>query len=185
MKKFKKVFALTLAMVLVLGLFSGCGPKKAAGLYENGRLVKPWDDLLKEIGYTDFDGKEIKCKTRELDEEGITIYTSYFIPSEQDEKGKKKYDLVILNGVTAIGAGAFDSCTHLKSIALPNSVTSIGEQAFIRCKALESINLPNSIKTIEEYAFSTCWNLKSVKLPNHLTSIEKGMFFYCGDLTTI
>ena len=59
MKKFKKVLALTLAMVLVLGLFSGCGPQKAAGLYENGRLVKPWDDLLKEIGYTDFDGKNI------------------------------------------------------------------------------------------------------------------------------
>lgn len=109
MKKFKKVLALTLAMVLVLGLFSGCGPQKAAGLYENGRLVKPWDDLLKEIGYTDFDGKEIKYKSREEYNGNVTTYTSYFKPSEQDEKDKKKYDLVIPNGVTAIGAGHFVS----------------------------------------------------------------------------
>jgi len=53
----------------------------------------------------------------------------------------KKYkgndaEVVIPEGVTSIGYGAFYSCENLTTITIPDSVTSIGESAFSYCKNL-------------------------------------------------
>ena len=42
-------------------------------------------------------------------------------------------ELIIPNGVTSIGGGAFYDCTGLTSVTIPNSVTSIGKSAFSGC----------------------------------------------------
>ena len=42
-------------------------------------------------------------------------------------------DLVIPEGVTAIGDYAFSHCRSLTSVAIPDSVTSIGYRAFDHC----------------------------------------------------
>lgn len=53
--------------------------------------------------------------------------------------GEDVTNLVIPEGVTFIGHGAFKRCSGLVSISIPNSVTSIGNNAFWGCNGLISI----------------------------------------------
>lgn len=72
-------------------------------------------------------------------------------------------DVVIpatINGlpVTEIGAGAFRT-SRLKSVVIPEGVTKIGKGAFQSCNQLESVTIPSSITQIEPNAFQNCPNL--------------------------
>jgi hypothetical protein len=83
-----------------------------------------------------------------------------------------------------IGAQAFSSCWHLKSIAIPASVETldvgcfsdssslsvvtfgsgsrcsvIGETAFRKCRALTAISLPSSLERLGSFAFQKCESL--------------------------
>jgi len=52
---------------------------------------------------------------------------------------RKAGDYVIPNGVTSIGASAFQNCIALSSVSIPSSVISIGASAFSGCSSLLSI----------------------------------------------
>ena len=73
-------------------------------------------------------------------------------------------ELVIPNGVTSIGGGAFYNCTALASITIPDSVTSIGASAFDNCTSLTSVTIPDSVTSIGEYAFYNCSSLTEVHI---------------------
>ena len=47
--------------------------------------------------------------------------------------------VIISDGVTTIGAHAFNGCSHLTSLTVPSSLTSIGQNAFSGCWAMESL----------------------------------------------
>lgn len=116
--------------------------------------------------------------------------------------------LKIGNGVTSIGAGAFEGCWNLTSVIIPNSVTSIGDQAFRSCSSLTSVTIsnnvieigkasfrdcigltsliiPNSVKTIDSYAFYNCSGLTSIIIPNSVTTIHNSVFERCNNLTSV
>lgn len=60
-------------------------------------------------------------------------------------------------GVTAIEKFAF-SRSGLSSVVIPEGVTSIGYGAFYHCDSLADVTIPASVTTIEEHAFShTPW----------------------------
>ena len=99
--------------------------------------------------------------------------------------GKTEKSYIVPNGVTSIGAGAFEYCEHLTSIEIPNSVTSIGADAFGYCKNLTSIKIPTSVTSIGDYAFEYCKNLTSIEIQNSVTSIGAGAFGYCENLISI
>ena len=99
-----------------------------------------------------------------------------------------RYDIVnvvIEDGVTTIGNGAFSCCDGLTSIIIPDSVTSIGDEAFWYCDALTSISLPDSLTSIGDRAFYYCRYLTSISLPDSLTSIGDSAFSCCIDLISI
>lgn len=75
--------------------------------------------------------------------------------------GQEIKDLVIPDGVTAIGWGAFSGCQGITSATIPNTVTGIGNSAFYRCNNLIKITIPNSVTEIDYWAFY-CENLQTI-----------------------
>ena len=94
-------------------------------------------------------------------------------------------DLVIPNGVKAIGSYVFYGYINLVSVHFPNTLTSIGDHAFSNCNRLSSVTIPNSVTSMEEGVFSYCYELKSVEISNSLSTIASGTFSNCKNLTTI
>ena len=94
-------------------------------------------------------------------------------------------NLVIPDGVTSIGQGAFHSCSGLTSVTIPNSVTSIGSGSFAACSSLANVTIPNSVTTIGQGAFHSCSGLTSVTIPNSVTTIDVSAFLDCTGLTSV
>lgn len=76
--------------------------------------------------------------------------------------GAAAIDVVLPEGVKAIGMWAFYNCKALTSVKIPNGVTKIGYEAFRDCEALTTIEIPVSVTNIEEDAFRGCKNLRSI-----------------------
>ncbi len=93
--------------------------------------------------------------------------------------------IIIPDGYTSIGFGAFMSCDTLNSITIPDSVTSIGDVAFTGCTNLTSIAIPDSVTSIGFVAFAVCTNLTSVTIPDSVTSIGEQSFVNCTSLTSV
>lgn len=92
-------------------------------------------------------------------------------------------NVVVPNGVTALGKYVFDGNTTIKSIFLPGTVTEIGDGAFVDA-TLESIYINEELTTIGENAFSGS-ALVSVTLPAGIEAIGAGAFYNCESLKTI
>lgn len=87
------------------------------------------------------------------------------------------------DGLTHIGAYAFEQGTHMTSVNIPDTVTSIGEGAFMGC-ALASLDLPNSITSIGDYAFAN-GEFTSLTIPGSMTTIEESSFYFCSNLSSL
>lgn len=106
-------------------------------------------------------------------------------------------DVVVPEGVTAIGDSAFAYCTELKSIEIPGTVLSIGSDAFAYSGLHEvvlheglpiigpsafcyvgatRITIPETVTKIGEYAFSMS-GLISITIPKSVTEIGAGAFY--------
>lgn len=88
-------------------------------------------------------------------------------------------DVVIPDGVTAIGDMAFSGNETLRSVILPDTVTSIGQSAFVYCHSLAEINLPQGLQSIGDGAFEQC-GLGAVVIPDTVTSIGERAFEASG-----
>ena len=98
------------------------------------------------------------------------------------------YDItrvVIQNGVTSIGNGAFVSACNLWSVEIPSSVKRIGDEAFGGCMNLSSVEIPNGVTSIGRYAFNSCYSLTKVNIPASVTSIGSSAFIYCTGIDSI
>lgn len=135
--------------------------------------------------------------------------TIYFIPHSVAG------EVVLLDGITEIKAGAFLNYPLIDALVIPTSVTKIGEAAFAGCTTLKSITLPfigqsldstenNSfgyvfgtvpatLKTvtilagtkIADGAFKDCESIATVNLPEGITTIGKEAFANCAGLSIL
>lgn len=65
-------------------------------------------------------------------------------------------DVVIPDGVTAIGRRTFLLPDKLHSVVIPESVTAIGARAFAECRNLHSVKIPKGLTNIGRDAFAAC-----------------------------
>jgi len=77
--------------------------------------------------------------------------------------------------VTKIGATAFYGCA-LTSVVIPEGVTDIGSGAFWHSKNLTEVSLPSTLTTIERLAFNDCPALLSISFPESLTTVGYNAF---------
>lgn len=100
-------------------------------------------------------------------------------------------DVVIPEGVTAIGEYAFGFITNtydrsaVTSVTIPASVTTIDKRAFQYCDGLRQVNFSEGLTYIAEYAFEGCSALQQVNLPDGLTYIAEFTFSNCKSLTSV
>ena len=93
--------------------------------------------------------------------------------------------VVIGEGVTRIGYGAFNGLKEMTSVTIPDSVTDIGGGAFSGCSALTSVTVPAGVTRLNVGVFGGCSSLVSVELPEGMESIGFGAFSKCGSLVSI
>ena len=158
---FKSLLALTLALIMVLGVapISELAGVDFASLFAPKAEAATYDIYTYKVGT---DGKITITDCKESAKGAITI------PSEIDGKP-----------VTSIGDSAFEDCTGLTSITISNSVTSIGYKAFYDCTGLTSITIPNSVTSIGDLAFEDCTGLTSINVAsdNNYYSSNNGVLF--------
>ena len=106
-----------------------------------------------------------------------------FVPWAHCRKDIRK--VIIGNGVTSIGYGAFYDCDALTTVEFGNSVTSIGHYAFYDCDALTMAVLGDSVTSIGGSAFYDCDALKMIVIPESLTEFAYSSFGACHAMEAI
>ena len=125
--------------------------------------------------------------------------------------GKQVTEIVMGEGVTAIGEYAFNGFVNLQKVTIPSSVESIGNSAFGECvlkdvninsnsiigakyskysgtlagifgDAVENYYLGDDVTTIGDCAFYNATNIKSLHLPANLSSIGAYAFSNCSNI---
>lgn len=158
-------------------------------------------------------------KDSELSEIGVAAFensmiTSFEIPAKVTKlnaytfkNAAKLATLTFNEGLTYIGASAFEGCAALKEIALPASVYTIANSAFKNAgletvktgdgvakiytdafagnTSLKTLVLGKNVETISVDAFSGCSSLAAVELPASLKNLEAKAFSGCMSLATI
>ncbi len=93
--------------------------------------------------------------------------------------------VIVPEGVSAIGAYAFERCEKLTGISLPESVNEIREFAFLCCKSLKQITLPKDITELSSNVFKDCTGLESLTLPQKLREIKISAMSGCTGIKSI
>ena len=134
-----------------------------------------------------------------MDEDSLSNYCTFYLPPNLKNvtiNGGEIFrytfyncagltNIILGNGVTAIGANAFAGCTDLTSVTIPSTVSQIGLAAFADCPKLSRVNLPYELTSIENYAFRNCASLTSFSVPRGVTSIGEHVFENCTSLQKV
>lgn len=118
--------------------------------------------------------------------------------------------IVIPDGVTKIGYGAFYHCDQLEEVVLPDSVTEIEPYAFDKTRWIQSaqaegkdfliagngillaytgtesvVNIPDGVKQIGPGVFKEHMGITAVNLPDSVQIIGEEAFMNCRNLKTV
>ncbi|MCD8089181.1 MAG: leucine-rich repeat domain-containing protein [Clostridiales bacterium] len=130
--------------------------------------------------------------TWNIDENGVlTISGTGMMADYADESDVEWYDrreevtaIVIEDGITKIGARAFEYMTNATSLSIPDSVTKTGEYAFQGCESLTSISISANLTSLGSYAFLGCNSVSSLTVDeNNPSYCSVDNILYNKDMT--
>ena len=88
--------------------------------------------------------------------------------------------VVVEDGVTALGQNAFSGCTALWSVELPYGISLIPRGCFSGCVLLSDINIPESVTEIGAEAFLGCLEIFEFDFSSSITVIGDRAFYGSG-----
>ena len=80
--------------------------------------------------------------------------------------------VIVCEGITSIGARAFESMDNLAEVVLPSTLREIKQYAFNGVKKLTSIEIPEGTRTLAKNWISNCSAISTIKLPTTITSMD-------------
>lgn len=177
MKRLKRSLAIMSAMILLIGTqsFTAFADGEESTVVESGSCGENLIYELTEDGTLTISGSGAMDDYRY----SMTTTDSPFARKDTIKK------VIMKDGVTSIGNGAFEKCSELTEIHIPNSVKSIGINAFAECSGLKEIEIPKGVELIKQGAFCYCRYLTSVTIPNTVTCIRSNAFWFCTRLQEV
>ena len=161
--------------------------------YINGVCSRCGEKKVIESGYCGPDLKYVLYGDGELRISGNGIMDANPFYTFKD----KITEVVIENGASSIGNGAFDNCVNLRKIAIPESVTSLGYNPFNGCNNLDGVYITDLASWCGidfQYDYGSTNNpliyaknlyLNDIKItdlviPDSVNTISKGAFSGCN-----
>ena len=96
--------------------------------------------------------------------------------------------LVVSDGITSLGAFAFNYCNNLTSVSLPKTLTKIGRNSFAVLATdiygLTKISIPNKVTEIGQYAFANT-QIESLTVPRSVTVAGAYVCSECANLAEV
>lgn len=207
MKNLKKLLALLLGAALLCGAFAVLAEEVEIELMDiDVETFSPEGLLLEEPEGPTEDGNPDEDLLEPLDIDGALMLDEISVPEDINTEGLladalssndsdpsdftisdgvltmyngTDAEVVIPNGVTEIGEGAFKDNKYIRSVTIPSGVTVIGEEAF-DSSSIESVIIPNTVTEIGKKAFCDTDNLHSVDIPFGVTKIGESAFSVSG-----
>ncbi|MBQ8084569.1 MAG: leucine-rich repeat domain-containing protein [Lachnospiraceae bacterium] len=109
----------------------------------------------------------------------------YWSLSDKDIVRDDIKEVIVGEGISSLGDGAFYRCEQLTSASLPSSLTSIGVNAFAACSELKAIVIPQGVVSIGDSGFKWCSSLGEISIPASVKSIGEDAFCACTNVSKI
>ncbi len=84
--------------------------------------------------------------------------------------------VIIGNGVTSVGAYAFNECHNLSEVTFGKSVLKLQAFAFYHCENLEDFILPARLTLIGDQVFAGCEKITTVSIPDRVNYLGANIF---------
>lgn len=100
---------------------------------------------------------------------------------------KKIKNIVVKNGISFIGNGAFAYMNNLKEVHIQGTNTSLGIGAFFKNKKLSKVTFKEGGKkrSFGFGCFAKCTSLKKIEIPQGVSKIDKSAFYRCTNLIKV
>lgn len=125
------------------------------------KVVKRGSSSLNRFGENAGNGGTYGNIHWDISETTLTISGTGAIPDSSDEspapwQSLQVTNIVIGEGISAIGKRNFSEMTSVTMVEFPSSLNTIGEAAFYGCSKLTQAIVPAGVTTIESGAFADC-----------------------------
>ncbi len=93
-------------------------------------------------------------------------------------------EVIVEEGITYLGAGAFTECANLERVSLPESLTVLESLAISYCRRLSECELPSHLEYLGQENFK--WSaIKHATIPASVTFLDGGVYTCCRQLESV
>ncbi len=101
------------------------------------------------------------------------------------QDGNLLTEVIFPETVRKIERCAFSGCKWLREVLQAGNVEEIGEMAFFNCGALKRIELSEKCQKIGKRAFENCTSLEEIQIPEGVEEIPDKVFYRCHSLKKV